>query len=112
MRRSGWLYSQDRETPAWRATASKVIGRPALSIRRRADTARLWVAAALRRAAAMTKWELSARVIGDTFLVAVFELADHAFEVGEYVLVHLDHPGLSLSVGGIDQSQCAAALFV
>ena len=59
----------------------------------------------------MTKRELSARGMTGAFLLAVFDLADHAFEVGEYLLVHLDHPGLSLSVGGIDERERAAVLF-
>jgi len=59
----------------------------------------------------MMKWELSARGIGGAFLLAGFDLANHAFEVGEYLLVHLDHPGLSLSVGDIDEGKCAAVLF-
>src|SRR6476660_9427712 len=90
-RRSPWLYSHERETWASRATVSNVIGAPAFSMRRSAVTARLRVAAARRRAAAITRWELSGRDIGVVLLLVGLDFADHALQVGEDLLVHLQH---------------------
>src|SRR6476620_4483740 len=90
-RRSPWLYSHERETWASRATVSNVIGAPAFSMRRSAVTARLRVEAARRRAAAITRWELSGRDIGVVLLLVGLDFADHALQVGEDLLVHLQH---------------------
>src|SRR6476646_6796060 len=83
-RRSPWLYSHERETWASRATVSNVIGAPAFSMRRSAVTARL-------RVAAITRWELSGRDIGVVLLLVGLDFADHALQVGEDLLVHLQY---------------------
>src|SRR5262249_11615692 len=93
------------------ATESKVISSPDLSMRRKAATARLRVAAALRWAAAMTWWELSARIGGVLWLVFL-DLADHAVEVGQDLVVHLDRAVASLGLGDVDEGERAAALLM
>jgi len=110
-RRSGWAYSQERDTFASRARASNEIGCPALSIRRSAAMARRRVAVARRRAAATMWCELSARMRGVHALRrGLFDLADHPVEVVENLLVHLDHAGLPAAFGHIDQGESAPLL--
>jgi hypothetical protein len=92
--------SQDRDTPASRLTASKVMCCPVASKRGSAAMARWRVCSARRRAAATTWWVLSARIGGLVFLV-LFDLADRLVQVGEDLLVHLD-PGLALSAGDLE----------
>lgn len=90
--------------------ASKVTGTPVESIRRKAEVARLRVAAARRRAAAITWWELSARISG-VFLLGLLDLTDHVLQVGEDLFVHLDHAGLAFALGDVDEGECPVALF-
>src|SRR6185437_9620395 len=78
-------------------------------MRRKAATARLRVAAARRRAAAMTWRELSAR-IGGAFLLVLLDLADHAVQVVQDLLVHLDYAVMPLVLRHVDESERSAAL--
>ena len=86
---------------------------PALSIRRSAAVARRRVAVARRRAAATMWWELSARMRG---LVlgrgGLLDFGDHPVEVGQDLLVHLDHAGLAVALGHVDQGQRGCLLFL
>src|SRR4051794_11146256 len=84
-----------------------VIGVPFMSMRRRAVTARLRVAAARRRAAVIRWWELSARNGG---LRAGVEFADHAVQVSEDLLVHLDQAGVPFAGGDVDEGERAVPL--
>src|SRR5271166_3663533 len=95
-RRSAWAYSQERETLALAATASKVTCWPVASICRSVVTAR-WRACSARRRAAAAMWrELSARIGGLRGIGAAgLKLADHAVQVRRDLLVHFAHAGLA-----------------
>jgi hypothetical protein len=92
------------------ARASKVIGMPVASIRRKAEVARLRVTAARCRAAAMMWWELSARISG-VFLLVLLDLTDHAVQVGEDLFVHLDHTSVAFVLEDVAEGERVVALF-
>jgi hypothetical protein len=78
-------------------------------MRRNAATARWRVCSVRRRAAAMTRWELSARIGGLGWFV-LFDLTDHPVQIGQNLLVHLGDAGVSFAGGHLDKRECAAAL--
>jgi len=86
-----------------------VIGTPAVSMRRSAETARRRVCSARRREAVSRCWVLSAR-IGCRCGVVGVDLADHAVEVGEDVGVHLGHSGLPVGLRVVDEGEGPAAV--
>ena len=101
-------------TPASCAIASKVTGWPVVSRRRRAATARRRVCSVRFCAAASRCRELSAR-LGSPAPADVgldLDLDDHAVEVGQDLLVHLDHPAVAGALCAVDEGEGAAAVFL
>jgi len=74
-----------------------------------AATARFRVVTALWWAAAMTWWELSTRIGGVLWLVFL-DLADHAVQVAQDLLVHLDYAGVPIAGGDVDEGERAVPL--